>query len=185
MRSWTESWTLPENMDKRFRSAPRAVALGGVLAAVAVVLMTLGGAIPIATYAIPMLCAMILYYVLMFCGSRIAWAWYGAVAILGLLLGPDKEAAAIFLTIGYYPILKPVFDKTPVKWLLKGLFFNISILAMYWVMIHLFGLSGLSTEFEGVGRISLVLMLAMGNLIFFMLDKALAKHWRRRKKRHE
>ena len=171
-------------MDKRFRSTPRAVALGGVLAAVAVVLMTLGGAIPIATYAIPVLCAMILNHVLMLCGCRMAWAWYGAVAILGLLLGPDKEAAAIFLTIGYYPMLKPVFDRTPVKWLLKGLFFNISILAMYWVMLHLLGLTELSDGFEGVGRIGLVLVLAMGNLIFFMLDIALAKFWRRRQKRY-
>ena len=42
-----------------------------------------------------------------------AWAWYGAVSILSLLLGPDKEAAAIFLALGYYPILKRHIDRLP------------------------------------------------------------------------
>ena len=169
-------------MDKRSRSIAHPVALGGILAALAVVLMTLGGVIPIATYAIPALCIMLLNIVRMICGSRIAWAWYGAVSILGLLMGPDKEAAAIFLTIGYYPILKPIFEKTPMKWILKGLYFNISILAMYWVMLHLLGLSELSAEADGLGKFGLALMLVMGNVIFFLLDMALTRHLRRRRK---
>ena len=169
-------------MDKRSRSIAHPVALGGILAALAVVLMTLGEVIPIATYAIPALCIMLMNIVLMICGSRIAWAWYGAVSILGLLMGPDKEAAAIFLTIGYYPILKPIFEKTPVKWILKGLYFNTSILAMYWVMLHLLGLSELSAEADGLGKFGLVLMLVMGNVIFFLLDMALTRHLRRRRK---
>ena len=45
--------------------------------------------------------------VLKTCGVRIAWAWYGAVAILSLLLAPDKEAAAVFAFLGYYPIVTP------------------------------------------------------------------------------
>ena len=169
-------------MDKRSRSIAHPVALGGILAALAVVLMTLGGVIPIATYAIPALCIMLMNIVLMICGSRIAWAWYGAVSILSLLMGPDKEAAAIFLTIGYYPILKPIFEKTPARWILKGLYFNISILAMYWVMLHLLGLSELSSDGEEFGKIGLVLMLVMGNVIFFLLDIALTRHLRRRRK---
>ena len=83
-------------MDKRSRSIAHPVALGGILAALAVVIMTVGGVIPIATYTVPALCTMLLNVVQMTCGKRIAWAWYGAVSILGLLLGPDKEAAAIF-----------------------------------------------------------------------------------------
>ena len=169
-------------MDKRSRSIAHPVAIGGIFAALAVVLMTLGGVIPIATYAIPALCIMLMNIVLMICGSRIAWAWYSAVSILSLLMGPDKEAAAIFLTIGYYPILKPIFEKTPAKWILKGLYFNISILAMYWVMLHLLGLSELSTDGEEFGKIGLVLMLVMGNVIFFLLDIALTRHLRRRRK---
>ena len=58
----------------------------------------------------PMLCAMLLAVVLRLTGRRIAWAWYAAVAVLSLLLGPDKEAAAVFLFLGYSPIIKPWID---------------------------------------------------------------------------
>ena len=82
------------------RTPASSVALGGVLAALAVVIMSLGTIIPVATYVCPMLCALLLQAVLKTCGVRIAWAWYGAVAILSLLLAPDKEAAAVFAFLG-------------------------------------------------------------------------------------
>ena len=156
--------------------------MGGVLAALAVVLMTLGGMIPVATYVIPVLCAILLNIVLKACGPRIAWAWFGAVAILGLLLGPDKEAAAVYLVTGYYPILKPAIEKLPAKWILKVLVFNVPILALYWVMLRLIGISAFSSGFEGIGTLGLILMLLMGNLIFFMLDKLLSMRFSGRRK---
>lgn len=169
-------------MDKHARGTAGAIALGGVLAALAVVFMTLGGMIPVATYVIPVLCTVLLNIVLKTCGRRIAWAWFGAVSVLGLLLGPDKEAAAVFLTIGYYPIVRPAIDKSPAKWLLKVIFFNTAILAMYWVMLRLLGFDGLSSEFDGLGTIGLILMLLMGNFIFFMLDRLLGMELGRRRK---
>ena len=171
-------------MDRNSRGTAGAVALGGVFAALAVVIMTLGGMIPVATYVIPVLCAILLDIVLKTCGKRFAWAWYGAVAILGLLLGPDKEAAAVFLVIGYYPILKPWFDRAPVSWLLKGLFFNASILVLYWALLHLLGMNGLSEEFDGIGKLGLILMLLMGDVIFFMLDKLLGMRLGKRGKKY-
>ena len=80
------------------------------MAALAVVIMSLGTLIPVATFVCPVLCMLILQLVLKLCGSRIAWAWYGAVAILSLLMAPDKEAAAVFLFLGYYPVVKPRMD---------------------------------------------------------------------------
>ena len=70
--------------------------MGGVFAALAVVIMNLGGLIPMATYVCPTLCMVILSFVHMACGRRIAWSWYAAVSILSLLMSPDKEAAAVF-----------------------------------------------------------------------------------------
>ena len=72
------------------RNKAYPVALGGMLVAVAVVLMCIGTIIPIATYAAPVVCIRICQTVLTLCGSRIAWAWYGAVAILSLMFAPDK-----------------------------------------------------------------------------------------------
>lgn len=155
------------------RTAASNMALGGVMAALAVVFMCLGGIIPIATFILPMLCMLLLMMVLSRCGSRVAWAWYGAVAILSLLLGPDKEAAAVFAFLGYYPIIKPKMDTLPLKWLWKGLFFNAVILAMYWLLMHVFGMAELMEEFEEMGTIVTIATLLMGNVTFFLLDRLL------------
>ncbi len=155
------------------RNNAKQMALGGILAALAVIIMSLGGMIPVATYVCPMLCCILQFTVLRFCGSRVAWAWYGAVAILSLMLGPDKEAAAVFVFIGFYPILKPKMDRLPMKWLWKGLLFNTSILSMYWLLIHIFGMAQISAEFSELGMMMTAVMLVMGNVIFFLLDKIL------------
>ena len=157
------------------KSEARVIALGGVMAALAVTVMSLGGMIPVATYVIPMLCMLLEQFVLKSCGSRIAWAWYGAVAILGLLLCPDKEAAAVFAVLGYYPIVKPKLDKLRLAWLWKGLLFNSTILVLYWALMHLFGMAELSREFEGMGTAMLAALLAMGNLVFFLMDMLLGR----------
>ena len=99
------------------RKTPAAkISLGGMLAALAVVIMNLVGLIPVATFVCPMLCMMVLTLVVRFCGRRIGWAWYGAVSILSVLLGPDKEAAAVFVFLGYYPIVKPRLDRRKLRW---------------------------------------------------------------------
>ena len=87
------------------------------MAALALVIMNMMGMIPIATYACPSLAMILLSVVLKLCGRRIAWAWYGAVAILSVLMAPDKEAAAIFAVLGYYPIIKPAFERTKMPFL--------------------------------------------------------------------
>ena len=156
------------------------IALGGMLAAVAVVLMCIGTIIPIATYAAPVLCMMVCQTVMKLCGGRIAWAWYGAVALLGLLMAPDKEAAAVFLALGYYPIVKPRLDGLKGKWLWKGLLFNGSILLLYWVLLNIIGVSQLLEEFSGVGIAMTVLLLILGNVTFYLLDHVLSRGLRRR-----
>lgn len=157
------------------------MALGGVLAALAVVLMCLGTLIPLATYVCPMLCMLLLRIVAAVCGSRIGWAWYGAVSILSLLMAPDKEAAAVFVALGYYPVLKPKMDTLKVPWLWKGLLFNGVILLLYWLLMHLFGLEQVVRDFEGMGWLMMGLLLAMGNLTFFLVDRLLGMKPRRRK----
>ena len=128
------------------RSKAYPIALGGMLAAAAVVLMSIGTIIPVATYAAPVLCLLLCQTVLKLCGKRIAWAWYGAVAFLSLLMAPDKEAAAVFLVLGYYPILKPKLDALKGKWLWKALYFNGSILALYWVLMNIIGMQQLLSD---------------------------------------
>lgn len=157
------------------RNSAKYVALGGVMAALAVVIMCLGGLIPLATFVCPMLCCLMVKLVLTLCGQRIAWAWYGAVAILCALLGPDKEAAAVFVFLGYYPIVKPKMDKLPLKWLWKVLYFNIVTLAMYAMLVYVLGMAELAAEYREMGVILTVVTLLLGNLVFVLLDFLLGR----------
>lgn len=162
------------------QTSVRALALGGMMAALAVVIMCLGGLIPFATFVCPMICVLILQLIAKLCGNRIGWAWYGAVAMLSLLMGPDKEGAALFLFLGYYPLVKPGIDKLPLRWLWKGILFNVMILGMYTVLIHLFGMAQLAAEFQEMGTILLAITLLLGNVTFFLLDKILSRKFRRK-----
>lgn len=160
------------------------MALGGIMAALAVVIMCMGGLIPVATFICPMACMMLLVVVIARCGNRVAWAWYGAVAILSVLLGPDKEAAAVFVFLGYYPILKPKMDKLPLKWLWKLIYFNAAILLMYWLLLNVFGMAQVVDEFAEMGAVMTAATLVMGNFTFVMLDRLLVPDLRFRRK-HE
>ena len=151
------------------------IALGGMLAATALVVMCLGGLIPLATFICPTICILILQVVVNFTDKRIGIGWYGAVSILCLLLSPDKEAAAVFVCLGYYPILKPIFEKWPLPILWKLLLFNGAILLMYTALIHLFGMAYLQNEYNQMGNIMLAIMLVLGNITFFMLDILLSR----------
>lgn len=155
---------MPSNQSK-------SIALGGVLAAVAVVIMCLGGLIPVATYICPMLCTMTQFLVLRFCGRRISWTWFAVVAFLSLLFGPDKEAAMVFLTVGYYPLIKQNMEKHRLSIVLKLVFFNISVLFSYGFMIYLLGMQEIAAENAELGTIGILLVLLLGNITFFLLDK--------------
>ena len=155
------------------RTPAGQIAFGGMMAALAMVIMNLGSLIPVATYVCPMLCMLILALVCRMCGNRIGWAWYGAVAILSVLMAPDKEAAAVFVFLGFYPIVKPRFDRMRFPLIPKLALFNVLILVMYWLLLRLFGMDQIAAEFAEMGVILTGIMLVMGNVIFFLLDFAL------------
>lgn len=151
------------------------ITLGGVIAALAVGIMSLGGMIPVATYICPMLCMLLCQTVLKLCGARIAWAWYGCVCVLSLLLGPDKEAAALYVFIGYYPIIRPLFDKMKLGALLKAVYFNAVILLLYTMLFYLFGMHWLREEYAALGWIGVAVMLLLGNVVFYLFDRVLKR----------
>ncbi len=156
----------------------KQTAFGGMMAALAMVIMNLGGLIPVATFVCPMLCMLLLAFVTKMCGSRMGWAWYGAVAILSVLLAPDKEAAAVFSFLGFYPIVKPRLDRARLGAALKLGLFNGLILAMYWLLIHLFGMDQVAKEYQELGTVLTIVMLVLGNVTFFLLDRVLTRFQR-------
>lgn len=166
------------------RNSAKNVALGGVMAALAVVIMCMGTIIPIATFICPMACMVLLTVVMKTTGTRIAWAWYAAVSILSLLFGPDKEAAAVFVFLGYYPIIKPWIDKRKFPFLWKLSFFNAAIFAMYTLLIHLFGMASIAEDFAELGMVMTVVTLILGNVTLFLLDFNLTIMGKKGKQKH-
>lgn len=160
------------------------MALGGVMAALAVVIMCMGTLIPVATFICPMACMVLQTVVVKKAGKRIAWAWYGAVGILSLLLAPDKEAAAVFVFLGYYPIIKPWIDKRRFAVVWKLVLFNASILVMYWLLINLFGLKEVAEDFKELGLVMTVVTLVLGNVTLFLFDYNLTMIDRKNQKRN-
>lgn len=163
------------------KNASKVMALCGVTAALAVVIMCMGGLIPVATYVCPMLCICILRLTHRQCGDQMAWVWYVVVSLLSLLLGPDKEAAGVFVFLGYYPIVKPKIDRLRLRWLWKTLLFNCSVVTLYVLLLKVFGVSALNEEFSQMGTVMLVVLLLMGNVTFFLMDKLLEMKFRGRK----
>ena len=160
----------------------KQIALGGLLAAVATVIMCMGGLIPVATFLCPVLCILICYMVCCFCGGRLAWAWYICVAILSVLLGPDKEAAAVFLFLGHYPIWRQFVQKIKFGLLLKLLYFNSSVCIMYVLLMYTLGVQQLLADYSELGIFGLIVLLVLGNITFILVDRLLGIFGKRMQK---
>ena len=156
------------------------MALCGITAALAVVIMCMGGLIPVATYVCPLICMLLLREIFRRSGRRMAWVWYAVVSLLSLLLGPDKEAAAVFVFLGYYPILKPKLDRMRLAVLWKALLFNSSMITLYLLLLLVFGVTALVEEFSQMGTVMLICLLVLGNITFFLMDKLLGMRLKRR-----
>ena len=151
----------------------KSIALSGILAAAAIVVMLLGGLIPVATYVCPMLCCILCYIIYRACGRKLAVVWYIAVSLLSMMIGPDKEAALVFLLFGYYPVLKPAIDRSPLRILWKLLFFNTSVLIICILLAVVFGLD-ISEEILTATAILNVILVILGNVVFFLMDRVLS-----------
>lgn len=163
---------------KKEYSAAKRLALSGLFAALAVVLMSLGTLVPVATYCAPMLVSLLGLPILQICGKRYCLLWYLAVAFLSLLLSPDREAALIFALLGYYPLLAPRLRRLPriPAFLLKILIFN-AFVAILLGLLHLLGLPSILSEAKDSSWMLLILILfLLGiNLVFFLYDAILPK----------
>ena len=110
-----------------------------------------------------------------------AWTAYAAVSLLGLLFVPDKEIALIFtVLLGYYPLVKPRFDRIrprALQLVCKLLLCNAAVLAMYGLLLGLVFLlvpaGSISQELRTTALAMSLLTLSMGNVAFALYDRAL------------
>lgn len=153
------------------------IALCGVLGALAVVLMMLGGTVPVAVYCCPMLAAILMVPLLELFSKKICLVWYAAVALLSLLLCPDKEPALVYAFLGWYPAARAPLDKLPkvLRIFVKLLIFNAAVVAMYALMIYLFRMEAVVEEYRAMSLPVLLLIAVLANAVFLVLDLLLRR----------
>lgn len=159
------------------RRQSRKTALCGMMAALSVVILCLGGLIPLATFACPMLAMVCLIPAVCEYGQGTALLLYGAAAILGLLLCSDKEIAFLYAFLGWYPAVRAKLHCVPkaVRWLVKCGLFSAAMLAMYALLLCLFRLEAVVEEFSEYSAAMTVALLVLGNVTFLVFDQALAR----------
>ena len=152
-------------------------ALGGIISALSVMLMLLTAVLPFMTYALPLLAGTLLIVMVIEIGKGWAAAVYAAVSLLAIFVVPDKEAAVFYIAFfGYYPIIKSTLEKRlprVVEWVVKLLIFNAACVVGWLLTVYVFRIP--FDELPGLGRWSLVVLLGMGNVVFFVYDVMLTK----------
>ena len=117
----------------------------GLICALSVAIMFIGGTLTLLDYSISGLCGAFLVIVIHEFGKTRAFFVYLVVAILSLLIVSEKNIALTYILIfGYYPILKSLIEKLNRKileFLLKLTIFFISNLLYFALTALAFGLA--------------------------------------------
>lgn len=152
-------------------------ALGGIIAALSLVLMLLSTVIPFLTYVLPAMAGIILMIMVIEISRKWALAAYFAVSVLSLLILADKETALMYAAFfGYYPIAKSVIEekmKRIPELITKFLLFNSAVIIAYVLMIYVFQL-----PIEGLddfGKFTIPILLVLANIMFFLFDYTLSR----------
>ena len=157
------------------KTESQKIALCGVLGALSVVLLLVGAALQIGTYAAPMLAALLLIPVLDEYGPKYALLLYATVSILSMLLVPELELAFFYVfVIGYYPVLRQALARiksTLLRWIIKFAVFNGATVLVYALLFALLG-PAILDELLADGVAMLAALLAVGNLSFWLCDRA-------------
>ncbi len=148
------------------------VALGGVTAALGLVLMFMTALIPFGTYAFPTFAGMLLVIIVIEVGYGYALITYAATAILSFLLVPDKEAALMYsIFFGFYPIVKSLIERLSSKilqYIIKFALFNACAVASFFIAVNLLSIPEDSYYLFGLNLP--VIFLVFGNLFFIIYD---------------
>lgn len=155
------------------------VAFCGLSAALMLVVMLLGTAVPLSTFLCPGIAGALSIPVLWEFGARSGMLLYAAVSILSLILAPDKEAAFLFVfLLGWYPILRPKLQhipRKPLRALVKWVIFAAAICAVYALLLFVFTMPELTAEAADWTLPILVAMLLLGSATFLCYDILLGR----------
>ena len=151
------------------------IAFSAIMSALAVCFMMLSY-FPYLTYAIPAFSGMFIMVAVIETDKKWATLSYIASAFLIFLFAETESKFMYIFLLGYYPILKAIFDsfKKPVlEWILKMLTFNVSVLIVYFILSNLLGFN--LDDFGSFGKWGAIGFLAAGNVVFVIYDMAISK----------
>lgn len=164
-------------MKRKSLTASYKIALGGILAALAVTSMLISNLVPIATYGCPALAGMMLIPIVIEIGRRWAVCVYAAISLLSIFLVADKEAALFFVAFfGFYPIIKAVFEehlKPALCWLFKILMFSLCMSAVFFVSVCFLDIP--KDSYTVFGFYIPWAFLIVGIFVFWVYDIALSR----------
>ena len=164
----------------------KKLTLGAVLAAIGVVLLTVGGLIEVLDLSMAALASFFCIFAVIEMGKGYPIMIYAVTGILAVLIMPQSLSGWIYLLFfGYYPIVKEKLEKLPmaISWMLKLLVFNLAVTVYAAICYFLFFgelellLLEFSTLFGGmnIGGILIAIVYAILNVIFAIYDFALTK----------
>lgn len=145
------------------------VAIGGLSAAICLLLMFMTGMIPLSSYILPAMAGIVLIGVGQESGPKTALLVYGVTSLLGLMIVPDRESILLFIMLlGYYPILRPRLQRLPrlPRLILKLLLLNVVVLLFYLIMKYIFAIPDM-VDFVKFGAVFFLLLV---NFTFLMYD---------------
>lgn len=162
-------------MYQQFRRQSRKAALCGIMAALSVSILLLGGLVPLASYACPMLAMICLLPVIDEYGAGASLLVYAVSGILGVLLCADKELALLYVFLGWYPALRPRLERLHrmPRLVVKAGLFCLAVTAMYALILHLLRLEAVVKEFAAYSSLMLAGLLGFGCLVFLLFDRVL------------
>lgn len=159
------------------KTESQKIALCGVLSALSVVVLLVGNVLQIGTYAAPMLASFLLIPVLEDYGKKYALLLYAVVSLLSLFLVPDKELVLFYvLVLGYYPVLRVRLNnirRGVLRWMAQVWLLQCGGGRHVCAADRGAGPAGTGAGVCREGTPMLLALLALGNLSFWLCDRAL------------
>ena len=141
-----------------------------MMAAVAVVIMWLSNVLPILADVSPFRASMVLIPILCDYGALYAWLTWVAITVLSLLLCTERDAAFIFLFIGYYPIIKPKIEK--IRSGALRIIVKLAVFASAAIMFFVFLRLIMGTKAEGIVVYAVILICIFFIVAMLFFDRA-------------
>lgn len=155
----------------------RQIAVSGMMVALAVAILMMGGVIPAATFVGPALAGLMLIPVFAEGGQKLALGAWLAISALSPILCADKEAALLFAFLGWYPAMKWKLDMKMPGWKgvpVKLVIWNACAGAMAAMIFFVLRMDQVMAEYREMGRAMLIGFIALANVTLLVYDRLLA-----------